>query len=81
MAGVRTAIFRLTRRRFHPEDGGGTLFFTSDGGDRRHPPKIWQPRDVPEFEGDRASFLAEWVRGDGWKIVRRLDEDRADVTG
>jgi hypothetical protein len=72
---MRTRIFKLKRQRFLENAGGGTVFFTSEGGDRRHPTKFWQPGDVPEFEGDHACFEAEWVRLRGWRIVRRVHEN------
>jgi len=62
---VRTRIFELKRQRFLQNAGGGS----------RHPTKFWRPEEVPEFEGDRAWFEAQWVTGCGWRIQRRVDEN------
>lgn len=72
---MRVRIFKLKRQRFLSNAGGGTVFFTSEGGGRRHPAKFWGPEDVPDFEGDEACFEAQWVTRQGWRIVRRVHED------
>ena len=66
--------FKLTRQRSRANAGSKTLFFTSDGGSRKHPAPIFQPNQVPEFEGDTAWFEAERVPKLGWRIVRRVTE-------
>ncbi len=72
---MRTRIFKLKRSRFLENAGGGTVFFTSDGGTRRQPTKFWRPGEVPAFEGEDAWFEAEQVPGCGWRIVRRVHEN------
>ncbi len=72
---MRTRIFKLKRSRFLENAGGGTVFFTSDGGGKRHPTKFWHLGEVPEFEGEEACFEAEQVQGRGWRIVRRVHEN------
>jgi len=48
--------------------------FTSDGGSRKHPAKIFHAHEVPEFEGETAWFEAEWVLKRGWRLIRRVNE-------
>jgi len=72
---MRTRIFRLRRYRVSADAGSATLFFASQGGDRKHPPTFFEPDEIPPFEGERASFLAEWVRPKDWAIVRRVADD------
>jgi hypothetical protein len=69
-----TRRFKLTRQRSLPNHGSVTLFFTTDGGSRKHPSPIFRPEAVPEFDGDTAWFEAERVPKVGWRIVRRVTE-------
>jgi len=69
-----TRRIKLTRQRSLPNAGSETLFFTSDGGSRRHPAPIFRPDLVPEFEGETAWFEAVRVPKKGWRILRRVTE-------
>ena len=71
---MRTRRFKLTRQRSRENAGSKTLFFTTDGGSRKHPAKIFHPNEVPDFEGETAWFEAEWVLKRGWRLVRRVNE-------
>lgn len=67
--------FKLTRERSLPSAGGHTLFFSVDGGSRRHQAPIFRPHEVPEFEGDTAWFEAEGTKARGYRITRRVHEN------
>ena len=70
---MRTREFTLRRARALPNAGGYTLYFVSEGGDRRHPPHFFQPDEVPEFEGESALFECVWRDG-RWRVAHRIDE-------
>jgi len=63
---------KLLRRRTLPEAGGQTLFFVTEGGDRRHPDRFFSPDQVPEFEGESAWFEVDKHRG-RWTFLRQID--------
>lgn len=69
-----TAIMRLERRT---DLDGKTLYFMTPSGGRRHPAEFLDPQDVPDFEGDAATFELErfhkgpWLK---WRAVRRVGE-------
>jgi hypothetical protein len=66
---MKTRTLKLIRSKALPEAGGHTLFFHTEGADRRHPPQFFQPHEVPEFEGVEAWFECE-KRGGRWRILR-----------
>ena len=74
MGNMATRIFKLTRQRSRENAGSVTLFFTANGGSRKHPAPIFRPAQVPEFEGDTAWFEAKRVPKLGWRIIRRVTE-------
>ena len=74
---MRQRVFKLIRCRGLPQDGSKTLFFKTEGGDRKHLPKFLHAGDVPEFEGEEAWFECERPPKGRWRAVRRIpDPDR-----
>lgn len=73
MVVLQARVFRLRRTRFPPEAGGHTMHFVSASGKRKPPFQFWQPASVPDFDGDEACFEANYVRGQGWRIVRQVE--------
>ncbi|MDB5481557.1 MAG: hypothetical protein JWO83_2610 [Caulobacteraceae bacterium] len=57
-----------------PNAGSATQFFATRSTDRRHRPLFFDPDEVPDFDGEEASLLAERIKG-GWRIVRRVQEN------
>jgi hypothetical protein len=72
---MRRAVFKLIRCRNLPQAGGGTLFFMTEGLDRKHLPKFFNASQVPEFEGEYAWFECERLsRAHRWRVVRRVQD-------
>jgi len=76
MKNMRTRVFKLIRCRGLPQDGGETLFFKTAGGDRKHLPKFFSPKDVPEFDGEEAWFECARPPKGRWRAIRRLPDPR-----
>lgn len=72
---LQSRVLHLHRARSLPDAGGETLYFVEEGGSRKKPAKFFDPRDVPAFDGERASFFAEQVRLKGWVLRHRVNRD------
>ncbi len=72
---MRARVLQLTRVRALKNAGSRTLYFKAPGQTRRQPLMFFQPRAVPEFEGDEAWFLAERPPGCAWRVDLRVNAD------
>ena len=69
----RDVIVHLSRSRYLPQDGGGTVFcvMTYDGGTFGALGYV-RPGTYPEFDGDEAWFRLEWRSRTKFRFVEQV---------